>query len=360
MHSENSRDRILWFFLACFLVALIGLGWLLLPFFPIIILGTVISGIIYPVHRKIEKFLRIRSSLAALVTCLLIFLILFVPIVLFVGSLAQQAFGLYEMAKGAVINEKVNAFLHESNILDRANAVLANFNYALTGDEIRKTVTEIGRVVGLFLYEQFLYVASNTMTFVVNFFLMVLVVFFLLLDGERLLIYILNLSPLPTDQERMLIRKFKEMASAILIGNGLAGIIQGVLGGLLFCVFGLPSAFLWGVVMGILAFIPILGIGLVIVPAAVYLLLTGKIIAGVSFLIFYLIVMVIIEYIFKPKLVGERAKMHPLLVFFAIIGGLKLFGILGIIYGPLVVTAFMTLADIYHINYREMVESREP
>lgn len=357
MNNVNPRNSILWFFLACFLIAMIGLGWLLLPFLSIIVLGAVISGIIYPVSRKIEKLLKIRSSLAAFVTCFLIFLLLFVPMVLFVGSLAQQAFGLYEMAKGAEINERVNAFLRESSILDRANAILAGFDYALTGDEIRKAVTEIGRVVGLFLYEQVLSVASNTMTFVVNFFLMVLVVYFLILDGERLLTYIIDLSPLPTEQERMLVGKFKDMVSAILIGNGLAGIIQGVLGGLMFWIFGLPSGFLWGVIMGILAFIPILGIGLVIVPAAIYLLFTGKIAAGISFLIFYGIVMVVVEYIFKPKLVGQKAKMHPLLVFFSIIGGLKLFGILGIIYGPLIVTAFMTLAEIYHISYRGMVEN---
>ena len=145
------------------------------------------------------------------------------------------------------------------------------------------------------------------------------------------------------------------MAGAILIGNGLGGLIQGTLGGLVFMMFGLKSPFLWGVIMALLAFLPIIGIGVVFIPATVYLFLTGRVAAGIFFIIFYLILSGTIEYVFKPKLVGERVKMHTLLVFFSIIGGLKLFGILGIIYGPLVVTAFLTLTDIYHSSYQKMV-----
>jgi predicted PurR-regulated permease PerM len=188
---------------------------------------------------------------------------------------------------------------------------------------------------------------------------MLLVIYFLLIDGHRLVAYIVDLSPLPTDQEVMLIEKFNGMAGAILIGNGLGGVIQGGLGGLLFWVFGLPSAFLWGVIMGLLAFLPIIGIGVVLVPTAFLLFIKGRIAAGIFVLIFYFIVSMGVEYLFKPRLVGQRVQMHPLLVFFAIIGGLKLFGILGIIYGPLVVTAFLTLAQIYRSNYQQMVESRQ-
>jgi predicted PurR-regulated permease PerM len=155
----------------------------------------------------------------------------------------------------------------------------------------------------------------------------------------------------------MLIDKFKGMAGAILIGNGFGGFIQGVLGGVVFWIFGLPSAFLWGVIMGLLAFLPIIGIGVVFIPTAVYLILKGKLAAGIFFVVFYLILSMGVEYVFKPKLVGQRVKMHPLLVFFAIIGGLKLFGIIGIIYGPLVVTGFLTLAEIYRSSYQTLVES---
>ena len=111
--------------------------------------------------------------------------------------------------------------------------------------------------------------------------------------------------------------------------------------------------------MGILAFLPIIGIGIVFIPTAIYLFLKGRVAASFFFLIFYMILSGGIEYLFKPKVVGQRVKMHTLLVFFSIIGGLKLFGILGIIYGPLVITAFLTLTDIYHKSYQTMIETRE-
>jgi predicted PurR-regulated permease PerM len=149
------------------------------------------------------------------------------------------------------------------------------------------------------------------------------------------------------------------MAGAILIGNGVGGLIQGLAGGVVFSIFGLPSPFLWGVIMGLLAFLPIIGIGMVFIPAAIYLFLKGRVAAGIFFIVFYIVLSGGVEYLFKPKLVGQRVKMHTLLVFLAIIGGLKLFGILGIIYGPLVITAFLTLTDIYRSSYQTMVNPLE-
>ncbi len=359
MGDLTPKNPILWFFLACFIGSLFLLGWLLLPFLSILIIGAVVSGICYPVYRFFLRFKKIGPSSASSLTCILIFFLLFIPIVFFVGSLTQQAYGLYQMAKDAAISDQINSLLRDTHVLERANLVLANFDYELTGDELKNAVTEVAKFVGLYLYEQARAIASNTLAFVVNFFLMLLVIYFLLIDGQRLVAYIVDLSPLPTDQEWMLIEKFNGMAGAILIGNGLGGVIQGGLGGMLFWIFGLPSAFLWGVIMGLLAFLPIIGIGVVLLPTAFILFVKGRIAAGIFFLIFYFVLSMGVEYLFKPKLVGQRVKMHPLLVFFAIIGGLKLFGILGIIYGPLVVTAFLTLAQIYRSNYQQMVEPRQ-
>jgi predicted PurR-regulated permease PerM len=171
--------------------------------------------------------------------------------------------------------------------------------------------------------------------------------------------FIVALSPLPDDQDEKLIQKFKDMAAAILLGNGLGGLIQGTLGGIVFAFFGFQSPFLWGVIMALLAFLPIVGVGAVFLPAALYLILQGRLAAGIFFIVFYVVLSGSIEYLFKPKLVGKRVQMHTLLVFLSIIGGLKLFGILGIIYGPLVVTAFLTLTDIYESSYQRIVEPDE-
>jgi predicted PurR-regulated permease PerM len=354
-----SRNPILLFFLACFIGSIILLGWLLLPFLAILILGAVVAGIFYPLNRFINRHPKIGPNFASFLTCILIFFVLFVPIVFFVGSLTQQAYGLYQKAQGAAINQQIDSILQQTHILEKANRYLSKFKIDITGDELKKGVTEAAKFVGLFLFEQARAIASNTLAFLMNFFLMLMVIYFLLLDGEKLVAYIIDLSPLPSDQEQKLIGKFGDIAGAILIGNGLGGFIQGLVGGMTFWFFGLPSAFLWGVIMGLLAFLPIVGIGVVFLPTSIYLLLKGRIAAGVFFIVFYLVLSLGIEYLFKPKLVGQRVEMHPLLVFFAIIGGLKLFGILGIIYGPLIVTAFLTLAQIYRSSYQKLVETKE-
>jgi predicted PurR-regulated permease PerM len=354
-----SNDKILWFFLACFLVSIYLLGWLLWPFISIIILAAVVTGIFSPIYKFLLGKGKVRPTLASLVTCCLIFCILFIPIVFFVSILSKEAFDLYLTARDAALNNQLRALMEGSVILEKTNKVLANFNFEITGEELNKYISEIARFVGLFLYNQARSIASNTLAFVINFFLMLLVIYYLLIDGGRLINFITDLSPLPKDQDEMLIHQFKDMAGAILIGNGLGGMIQGTLGGLVFYFFGLNSPFLWGVVMGLLAFLPIIGIGVVFIPTAIYLFLKGRVGASIFFVIFYIMLSGGTEYLFKPKLVGQRVKMHTLLVFFSIIGGLKLFGILGIIYGPLVITAFLTFTHIYHANYQMMVENFE-
>lgn len=361
MRSESScRDRsnknmILLSFLLLFLISLGMLGRLLWPFLSIIVLAAVITGVFYPLFNFLKNLL--PGVVASLLTCILIFFILFVPIGFFVTILANEAYGLYLMAKNAVLDDRLRQLLGNTQILERINYFLSRFDIAVTIEDLIRPVSEMGKFVGLYLFNQVSSIAQNILSFLVSFFLMLLVTFYLFIDGQRLISFIIALSPLPDEQVNQLIRKFENMAGAIVIGNGLGGLFQGVLGGIAFALAGLSSPFLWGVIMTFLAFLPIVGIGLVFIPAAVYLFLTGHVIKGIGFWIFYLILSCSVEYVFKPKLVGKRVQMHTLLVFFAIVGGLKLFGILGIIYGPLVVTFFSTLADIYHSSYKSMIAS---
>lgn len=354
MQDRPSINIILWFFLALFLVSAYLLGQLLWPFISVIILGAVVTNIFKPVYAFLNR--KISPLFSSLLTCTLIFFILFIPTFFFVGILSKEAHGLYLMGKEAVISDQIKQILESSTILERTNLILSNLNIQVTGEELNKGISEMGKIVGLFLYQQASSIASNILSFVVYFFLMLLIIYYLLMDGNRLISFIIKLSPLPDEQDEKLIQKFKDMAGAILIGNGLGGLIQGVAGGVVFSLFGLKSPFLWGVILGILAFLPIIGIGAIFIPAAIFLIFKGRVAAGIFFIVFYILLSGGVEYLLKPKLVGTRVKMHTLLVFFSIIGGLKLFGILGIIYGPLVTTAFLTLTDIYYTSYQELVD----
>lgn len=356
MQDRTNSNLIFWFFLGLFLISFFLIGWLLLPFLSTIVLAAVITGVFNPVYRYMTKTFRIRQAFSALITCILIFLILFVPILFFTGILSKEAYDVYLLGKNAVLDGQIKKFLESHHVIEKTNILLSNINVQVSIEDLNRSLSELGKEFGLFLFDQIKSITSNIFSVFANFFFMLLIIFFLLMDSAKLIDFIVDLSPLPKDQDEKLIQKFKDMAGAILIGNGLGGIIQGTIGGLVFAMFGLNAPFLWGVLMALLAFLPIVGIGVVFLPTAVFMFIKGRMFAGIFFIVFYIILSFGIEYIFKPKIVGNRVKMHTLLVFLAIIGGMKLFGILGIIYGPLIVTCFLTLVDIYHENYQKMVE----
>ena len=274
------------------------------------------------------------------------------------GILSKEAFDLYAMAKDAVFSNQLKNLLENTHILERINTLLlrAGIERRISWDALISPISEIGKTVGLSLFEQARFITSNVLSFLMYFGLMLIVVFYMLLDGEKFRLYLYDLSPLPDEHDEKLFDKFIDMASAVLVGNGVAGVIQGCIGGLIFMALGLNSPFLWGVIMSFLAFLPIVGIGVVMIPAAVILILKSRLMAGIFLILVYAVLSWCSEYLLKPKIVGGRVSMHPLIVFFAIIGGLKTYGILGIIYGPLIATLFLTLADIYFISFQHIVE----
>ncbi|NOX34910.1 MAG: AI-2E family transporter [Deltaproteobacteria bacterium] len=356
MEQNISQRAVFIFFIALFSIAILLAGRLIAPFFAVIILGIVSTGIFSPVFRFFSK--KLSPKVSAILTCALIFFVVFIPVVFFLGVLSKEAFNLYSMAKDAVFSSQLRNLLESTHALDRFNELLvrAGIEKTVTWDELINPISELGKFVGFSLFEQARFVTSNVFDIVLYFCLMLIVIFYMLMDGDKFIKYMYDLSPLPDEHDEKLFEKFMDMAGAVLIGNGLGGLIQGVAGGMLFLFLGFNSPFLWGVIMGFLAFLPILGIGIVMVPAAAILILKSRLAAGVFVFIFYAVLSWGVEYIFKPKVVGNRVRMHPLIIFFAIIGGLKSYGILGIIYGPLIATLFLTLADIYFSSFQFMVE----
>ena len=200
--------------------------------------------------------------------------------------------------------------------------------------------------------------AKHLLRFVFGFVFWVLVLYYLLVDGHKLSAWFEGSLPLAVDEQRLLAHRFMDMASSLVIGNGVAALIQGVAGGVTFFLLGLHGAVLWGVVMAILAFIPVVGISLVFVPFTLILLLAGETARAMALLIPLALVATVVEYWLKPLLVGRRAQMHTLLVFLSLIGGAMVFGAVGLLLGPLMVTAFLTLAGIYRERYRA-IEHRD-
>jgi len=338
-----------WYFLLIFLISIIFLGRILWPFWSILVLSFLLTNIFRPMYQFFNK--KMSEKPASILTCLLIVLIVFIPLIFFAGALSSEALGLYHWGRSTQVGMKFQLFVQDSPLILQFQGYLEDFGFHFEPSQITAMFSYLAKMAGLFIYNQASSWAANLLQFLFLFFMMILTIFFLLIDQDRLIRFIIAVSPLPDDEDRLLVEKFEEISNAILKGNGICGLIQGVLGGTVFAIMGLSSPILWGGIMAILAFLPIFGIGLVMIPTALILMLSGSIGAGVFLFSFYLTLSFSIEYLVKPKMVGDEVQMHTLLVFLAIIGGLSVYGVLGIIYGPLIVTAFLTLTEIYLAKY---------
>ena len=341
-----------------FLVVLIGVLILLLRLFwayiSAIILALLIASAFYPLYSRVKKLLKGEERVASMIMTIFIFLVLVIPVGGFVGTLSNEAFDFYRRSRKAVSLLKIQQVLEGDSVwAQRVRRVGELTGIEVNPETLEELATALGKNVGLFLSKQLRSMASNLLNFLIHFFLMMLVVYYIFRDGERLKDYISELLPFPIEQQELVVRKFREMARAVIVGNGLNGIIQGIIGGFGFFLFGLGSPFLWGTLIGFMAFLPFIGASIVYVPAFIILILQGQTGIAVGFLIYNGAYSLIMEYLFKPRMIGKGMRMNALLVFIGILGGIKLFGILGIIYGPLIMTIFITLAELYRLEYKE-------
>jgi len=336
--------------LLCSLALLLSLFW---AYISAIVLALFIASVFYPLYLRVKGLFRDREILSSLFMTLFILLVLILPMGWFASTLSKEALDFYNTTRNSVSLNKIHQALEgDSPLAQKIRKIgdMAGFEYS--PETIRTLSASVGKKVGLFLYDQGRSMASNLFSFLVHFFLMMMTVYYLFRDGLRLKDYITQLLPVPRQQLEKVVETFQEMGKAIFIGNGLAGVVQGILGGFGFYIFGINSPFLWGTVIAFMAFLPVIGASIVFLPAAAILILQGKTSAGLGFLAYNICYSSIIEYLIKPKLIGQGMQMNSLLVFIGIIGGIKLFGILGIIYGPLIITIFLTLAAIYRLEYK--------
>ena len=337
------------YFLLVFAISIFFFGVILWPFWSTLVLSFLLTNLFRPIYVLLNR--KLPEKVASVLTCLLIIAIIFIPLLFFVFSLTDEALNLYSWGRDSRIGLKLQIFMQESPFILQLQEQLKQVGFQFDPSQIADTFFYLVKRGGLLLYNQASSWAANVLQFLLMFFLMIVVIFFLLIDQPKLISYIVRISPLPEDENLLLIDKFQEIANAILKGNGVCGLIQGILGGVIFSILGLNSPLLWGCVMAVIAFMPIFGIGLVMIPAAFILAISDRMSAGIFLLVFYLVLSLGVENFIKPKMVGTQVHMHTLLIFLSILGGMTVYGVLGIIYGPLIITAFLTLSNIYLKRY---------
>lgn len=343
------------FFMVVFVLVGLLLARLLGVFLGAIVLAAALASLSLPVQAFVERRVRSRRVAALLTTALLVVCVV-APMALLVVSLGRQGYNVYLASREISLAEEVRSLLtseHPVAVQLRRGAGLLGMDTSPAG--VVEASASVLTQVGVFFSEQIGGLAANALSLLLDFVVMTLLVFTFLAEGTRLKRWVMELSPLPSDEEEELIRRFGLIGRAVFLGNGVSGLLQGVLGGVGFMVAGLGNSLLWGSVMGFLALLPVAGASMVFVPAAGWLFVQGRTGAAVAFLAWNLAYVGVVEYVLKPKLIGGSSRMNSVFVFISILAGLKLFGLLGLFYGPLFVAMFLALAELYLARYRHAI-----
>ncbi len=188
-----------------------------------------------------------------------------------------------------------------------------------------------------------------------RFVLLLVATYYFFKDGEKVVGELRKLSPMDKTREEKIIRKFTDITRATMLGTFSSAAIQGVLGGLAFLLIGMPSPLLWGVVMAFMSLVPVLGAFTVWIPAALYLIAIGSFGKAVFIVVYGLLTVTLADNVLKPLIIRGGSKIHPVVIFFSILGGLSFFGFSGIILGPLVTGLTFVVLEIYREEFQEQL-----
>jgi len=310
-------------------------GLVVFIFFPeldIVILGITLAILFYPVYAKLKDRAKLSEGLSALITLILAVIVILAPLVFFGFQIFQEAQGLYVR----FLSGGTAPFLQFLNV--KLDKLAGPFGINLN----QYVIQELGALVG-----NLGSILSKLASVVWIFFLALFAFYYLLKDGGRLKQAIIRAIPLPEKHTEEIFTKLQEMASSVVRGSLLIAVGYGIVMGLGFFIFGLPNPVLWGAVSVIAALIPVVGVLLVVVPAIASFLLMGNMVSAVGFAVWILVIGVFMENFLRPRLIGRRAKVHPLLLLFSVLGGLEVFGPMGILLGPLALSLLLTLIEIY-------------
>ncbi|MBI2546141.1 AI-2E family transporter [Candidatus Woesearchaeota archaeon] len=327
---------------------------LIRPLISAILLAIIFAYVFYPVHRWIAEKSG-RETLSALVTTLLILLVIAVPIGLLVNAVSREAVDLYTQTKDKLDSENPNNKKCELN--DLLCRGFAYFSAYMAKPEAQTHLDAAinkftGRIVQL--SSEFLLAVPKR---ILEIFVMFFIIFYLLRDGKQFVLEVEKYLPVHKRHHKQIFNQFNDVTYAVIFGNFIVALVQGALATLAFVVLGVSSPFVWGVIMTFFAFIPYVGPAVIWFPAAIILMLDGYaqdsnliVFKGIILLLWGIFVVSLIDNVLKPKIIGDRARIHPIAVLLGVIGGLQLFGFVGIIAGPLIIAMLITFVKIYRME----------
>ena len=316
---------------------------LIKPFLTTILASLVLAYIFYPVYKLVKKVVK-NSTFASLLVSILIVLLFTLPLIFVANAVSAEARVNYVFIK---------KILATGNILEEGcndNGIVCSisdfFGEYLTDPQIKFQITNMASKATDF----FLGLASNFIlsipVFLLKFFIMVFIIFYLFKQGDGLVFRLKRLLPLKKVHSKSIFDQLSDVTYAVIYGHILVSGIQALLGMAALWAFGVSSPILWGFVMFFFALIPFMGTPIVWVPAVLYKAFSNHPMQALGLLISGLFISIIDNFI-KPKIVSGKANVHPVLVLLGVIGGFSVFGLIGIILGPVILSIFMTFIQIY-------------
>lgn len=323
--------------------------WVLWPFVMSIFWAAVLAIMLRPVFLRFLTRVR-RPALASLLTILATLLVVGIPLYQVGAQAAHEALDLYQ----GIASESVSF----SAITEGSYATALLDSLGVSSAEAAQKLTELAKNTVSVIAGGALSIGKATAGFLLQFGVMLYLLFFFLKDGQTLGQYLERIIPLGDERERVLFARFASTTRAVVKGTLIVALAQGAIGALLFFVAGVGSPVLWGAIMAFCALIPAVGPFIVWLPAGLVLLLMGSVWQGLVILLGGAFVIGSIDNILRPILVGRDSEMPDALVLLAILGGIATFGIAGVIIGPVIAALFLSLWDSFGKEFSEEIALR--
>jgi len=320
--------------------------WTVSPIWVPIFLGVMLAVVASPLQRRLERrYRRHPRLLAAAISFVTVALGL--GLVVFMGYFVVRELLHYLTDVAPTHAAAADRWLHGPHMTHLLKRV------GQTPDSIMKQTQGYGHAAVTHLSDVIGGLLSATSHLVLIVIFTTITSYYLLLEGPALARFAVRMVPLPQPETRALMHEFHEVAVGTLLGIGVIAIVQGMLGGIGFWIFGLGKPIVWGALCAVASLVPAIGTGIVCVPAGIIWALSGHVVGGVGLLIYWgVIITSIPDYWLRPRLMKGHMRLHELLVLIAVFGGIEAFGAIGILVGPMFVAMFVAMLRIYERNYR--------
>jgi predicted PurR-regulated permease PerM len=309
-----------------------------LPFVSALALSAIIVTICYPLYmRVLAKMPNRNQTLAALLTTLIVLCVIIIPVFLITSALVNEAVSVYRIVNSEQIGFEGSLYALE----ERVQQFFPGFELNVT-EYLKQAAGWLALNLGA--------IFAGTASTIFLFLIAMLGSFYLFRDGRSFIKVLVRISPLPDNQDEVIMKRLGIAVRSVAIGTVLVALIQGVLTGFGLWILGFDRAILWGVIAAFGALIPSVGTTIVFIPAIVYLLFNGSYISAIFLLIWGTLAVGLIDNLLGPYLMSRGNKLHPFIILLSVLGGISVFGPIGFIVGPVLVSLFIVLLELYSIH----------